>query len=74
MQYILDSKGEKTGVFIPIKEWEKIQGLLKKVDEQNMKGQEEQVLKGVQEAVNEVNQYKAGKTELKSLDQFLDEL
>ena len=33
LQYIKDSNGQTTGVFIPIKEWEKLKSKYKDIDE-----------------------------------------
>jgi len=33
LQYITDSNGQTTGVFIPIKEWEKLKSKYKDIDE-----------------------------------------
>lgn len=74
IQYILNSEGEKTGVVIPIKEWEQIKTILQRLNREDIDSHEEQFLKGLQEAVHEVNDYKAGKAELKNFDELLNEL
>ena len=74
IQYLWNNKGEKTGVVLPIEEWEKIKTLLEKLNKENLKPKEAICLEGLQEAIEEVNDYKAGKTELKNLDELLNEL
>ena len=74
IQYILNDKGEKTGVVLSIEEWEKIKSLLEKLNRENLNSEEENFLEGLKKAVDEVNDYKAGKTELKDLDELLNEL
>jgi CheY-specific phosphatase CheX len=74
IQYILNSEGEKTGVVIPIEEWEQIKKLLQELNNEDINSRDEHFLKGLQKAVQEVNNYKTGNTELKNLDELLNEL
>ena len=75
VQYISDHKGRHTGVYIPIKEWEK---LTKRydlpVDEDDEPLTKEQLLADVKEALEEVKLYKQGKIQLQSFDDFINEL
>lgn len=76
VQYISDRKGRHTGVYIPIKEWEKIKKRydlpIEEEDEQPLTKQ--QLLADVKEALEEVKLYKQGKVQLQSARDFLDEL
>lgn len=72
VQYISDHKGRHTGVYIPIKEWEK---LTKRydlpVDEDDEPAlTKEQLIADVKEA----KLYEQGKIQLQSFDDFLNEL
>ncbi|MEX0811767.1 MAG: hypothetical protein WD048_06095 [Chitinophagales bacterium] len=68
IKYIIDQKGRKTAVQIPIGDWE---NLLKGYKE----FQDYKALKNeLSEAINEINNYESGKKEPKTLKQFLDEL
>ena len=75
VQYISDHKGRHTGVYIPIKEWEK---LTKRydlpVDEDDEPLTKEQLLADVKEALEEIKLYKQGKIQLQSFDDFINEL
>lgn len=74
IQYILNHEGKKTGVVIPIEEWEEIKKLLQSLNKEDIESQDQHLLKGLQEAIAEVNEYKAGKAELRDLDELLNEL
>jgi len=77
LQYLTDSKGKYTGVFIPIKDWEAIKDKLKGVDieELNMeKASTDKLLAGVKDALDEVKNYTLGKVKLQTAEDFLDEL
>ena len=68
LQYVTNSKGKTTSVQVPLSEWEKLLGKLKKY---------EQVLKmksGLQEAFAEVEAMKKSKAKKQTLKEFLDEL
>jgi hypothetical protein len=76
IQYITDYKGDTTGIFIPIQDWEyltkRYQGLEDVVYEKEPT--KEEILEGLKEAINEVKLHKKGKIKLKSLDELLNEL
>ena len=68
VKYLTDKKGKRTAVQVPYEDWkhltqenEKLKQLLK-------------VRSDLQEAFQEVEDYKNGKVQLKTLDQLLDEL
>jgi len=67
VSYVSDIQGNQTAVIIGIAEWEK---LLKK--QKRMKAKLD-VLTGLQEAANEVNEIKKGKLKKKTLRDFLIE-
>ena len=76
VQYISDHKGRRTGVFIPIKEWEKIAKRydLPTEEDDEPKLTKEQLIVDVKEALEEVKLYKQGKIQLQSVRDFLNEL
>lgn len=76
VQYISDHKGKHTGVYIPIKEWEKItkQYDLPTEDDDEPALTKEQLIADVKEALEEVKLYKQGKIQLQSFDDFINEL
>jgi hypothetical protein len=68
VKYLTDKKGKRTAVQIPYEDW-------KRLTEENKKLK--QILKiksDLQEAFQEVEDYRKGKIQLKTLDQLLDEL
>ena len=76
LQYISDSKGHHTGVFIPIDDWNKIKeqldksGIINDVQEPS----KDYVLKGLEDALEEVKKYENGEVRLNSARDLLDEL
>ena len=76
VQYVSDHKGRRTGVFIPVKEWEKIAKSydLPTGEDDEPELTKEQLIADVKEALEEVKLYKQGKIQLQSLDNFLNEL
>jgi PHD/YefM family antitoxin component YafN of YafNO toxin-antitoxin module len=75
LQIIQGNKGKPAGVFIPMSDWE-----IMKAEYTNLSLWEQpeptkaSVLKGIQEAVEEVKLIKAGKLKGKSLKELLNEL
>ncbi len=68
VKYLTDKKGKRTAVQIPYEDW-------KRLTEENKKlKQLLKVKSDLQEAFQEVEDYKNGKIQLKTLDQLLDEL
>lgn len=67
IQYVTDAEGEQNAVIIPIDEWNKLQDKYRKLKNKL------DVLKGLQEAVEEVNDIKKGKKKGKTLEELLDE-
>lgn len=68
LQYLNDQEGNLKAVQIPIEEWEKLEGILKKYE------QTLQVKEDLLAAFDEVRQIRAGKIPKQSLSEFLDEL
>ncbi len=73
IQYLTDSKGQPTGVFIPIKEWEKLKRDYQLPADDDAPTTQD-VIDGIKEALEEVKLHRQGKIKLKSLDELLNEL
>ncbi|MBO0931751.1 hypothetical protein [Fibrella aquatilis] len=69
LQYLADHRGNVTGVFIPIQEWEQIRTQLRLPDESKTEHRQELI-----EAFEEMKEIKAGKRPKPALNNFLDEL
>lgn len=68
VKYLTDKKGKRTAVQIPYEDW-------KRLTKENQKLKQLLKVKAdLQEAFQEVEAYKKGKIQLKTLDQLLDEL
>ncbi|GAB4048418.1 hypothetical protein [Spirosoma litoris] len=75
IQYISDRKGKRTGVYIPIKEWEKITKRYDlPVEEEEPELTKDQLVSNIREALEEVKLAKEGKVKLKSARELLNEL
>lgn len=75
VQYISDSRGETTGVFIPIQEWEILKSKFKGLEDEELAEQsKEEILQGLQQAVEELNLVKQGKLKARNAKDLLDEL
>ena len=75
VQYISDSKGKTTGVFIPIKEWEELKAKFKELEEDKLGEQsKEDILQGLQQAVKEMNLVKKDKLKARDAKDLLNEL
>lgn len=71
LQYITDGKGHKSGVQLPIKDWEKIQ---KDLDELSRLRNKKLFLSELAEAVAEMKLIKEGKLEARDAQKLIDEL
>lgn len=71
LQYIIDKKGKKSAVQLPIKEWEEIQKELEILEQLRHK---KTFLTELTEAVEEIKQIKEGKKQVREAEDFLDEL
>lgn len=75
LQIIQDSKGNATGVFIPIKEWKEIKKQHKDLAIlENKEASKSLVLEELKEAVEELNLIEKGKLKARPIKQLLDEL
>ncbi len=82
VQYLNDSKGRPTGVFIPIREWEKLKKEYHLPAEANDQRNDDEydepttadIIAGLKEALHEVELHQQGKIQLQSARDFLNEL
>jgi len=75
LQYISDSRGKTTGVFIPIQEWEVLKFKFKGLEEEELGEQSKvEILQGLQQAVGEINLVKQGKMKARNAKDLLNEL
>jgi len=75
LQYISDNRGKTTGVFIPIQEWEGLKSKFKGLEEEELGEQSKaEILKGLQQAVEEMNLVKQGKLKARDAKDLLNEL
>ncbi|WP_128547998.1 hypothetical protein [Larkinella soli] len=77
IQYLTDNQGKKTGVFIPIKDWEALKKqyhLSETPEEEYREPTKEEILQGLKSAMEEVKLHQEGKIKLKSARDFLNEL
>jgi len=70
IQYITDKKGHKSGVQLPMKDWEQIQ---KDLDELKHLRNKKLFLTELAEAVEEMRQIKEGKKTASNAEDFLNE-
>ncbi|MBW6480145.1 MAG: hypothetical protein K0B37_12020 [Bacteroidales bacterium] len=71
IQYITDKKGHKSGVQLPMKDWEQIQ---KDLDELERLRNKKLFLTELAEAVEEMRQIKDGKKTARNAEDFINEL
>ena len=71
IQYITDKKGHKSGVQLPMKDWEQIQ---KDLDELERLRNKKLFLTELAEAVEEMRQIKEGKKTASNAEDFINEL
>lgn len=71
LQYIIDKKGHKSAVQLPINDWQQIQKELKEL--KKLRGKKS-LLADLKESVAEVVLAKQGKIKLQSAKDFLNEL
>ncbi len=67
INYIIDKEGKHSAVVVPIKQWKNF------LDKFSKMKKKLEILTGLEDAVDEVNQMKKGKKQPKSLADFLDE-
>lgn len=71
IQYITDGRGHKSGVQLPIQDWEKIQKDLEELERLRNK---KLFLSELAEAVEEMKLIKEGKVQARNAEDFLNEL
>jgi hypothetical protein len=71
LQYITDTKGRKSAVQLPMKEWKQIQKDLGELERLRNK---KQFMAELAEAVEEMKQIKEGKSPARNAEDFLNEL
>lgn len=71
LQYITDTKGHKSAVQLPMKDWEQIQKDLEELDRLRNK---KLFMTELAEAVEEMKQIKEGKKQARNAEDFLNEL
>lgn len=71
LQYIIDIRGHKSAVQLPIRDWQQIQKELKELEKLRKK---KAFLVDLKDAVEEVKLAKLGKIKLQSAKDFLNEL
>lgn len=71
IQYITDKKGHKSGVQLPMKDWEQIQ---KDLDELERLRNKKLFMTELAEAVEEIRQIKEGKKTARNVEDFINEL
>jgi hypothetical protein len=71
IQYITDTKGHKSAVQLPMKEWEQIQ---KELGELERLRNKKLFMTELAEAVEEMKQIKEGKKQARNAEDFLNEL
>lgn len=75
LQVIQDSKGEATGVYIPINEWEELKRLYRDLEAlEYEEPTKEQVLQELKEAVHELQLIEQGKLKARPAKELLNEL
>lgn len=75
LQYISDNKGKVTGVYIPIQEWEGLKSKFEGLEEAEIaEPSKEEILHGLQQAVEEMNLIKKGKLKARDARDLLNEL
>ena len=73
-QYTFDAAGKPVGVFVPINEWEKLTGELKRNSTKKRNATTSKVLAGIEKGMKEIRQIEKGKLKSIPLKQLLDAL
>lgn len=71
LQYIIDNKGHKSAVQLPIKDWKQIQ---KELEELERLRNKKLFMTELAEAVEEMKQIKEGKIKARNVEDFVNEL
>jgi hypothetical protein len=67
LKYIVDDKGHKTSVLVPVKTWDELNDKYKKLNKKLS------ILTGIQQGVTEVKEHKSKGKSLQTLSDFLSE-
>ena len=67
LKYLVDGKGHKTNVLVPVKTWDDLNGQVEKLNKKLS------ILTGIQEGIAEVKNARAKGKPLQSLSDFLSE-
>ncbi len=67
IQYIIDEKGQKTSVLVPIKKWEELNEDIRRIKNKL------RILTGIEKGLNEVKNARKSRKELQTLKDFLNE-
>lgn len=67
LKYIIDYKGHKTSVLVPLKAWDDLNEKYKKLNKKL------EILTGIQEGINEVKENRSKNKSLQTLSDFLSE-
>ena len=67
LKYLIDEKGHKTNVLVPVKTWDELNGQVEKLNKKLS------ILTGIQEGIAEVKNARAKGKTLQSLSDFLSE-
>ncbi|MES2110740.1 MAG: hypothetical protein V4577_18425 [Bacteroidota bacterium] len=67
VKYLIDEKGHKTNVLVPVKTWDDLNGQVEKLNKKLS------ILTGIQEGIAEVKNARAKGKTLQSLSDFLSE-
>ena len=71
VQYVADHTGKPTGVFIPIKEWEKLKKII--INPQEKEPNKNEILSGIRKSLEEVELHLKGKIKLQNAKDFINE-
>ena len=75
LQVIENEKGKPSGVFIPIKQWNRLKKQFKELAIlENEESSKEQILSEIRESIIELNLIKEGKLKSRPVKDLLDEL
>jgi hypothetical protein len=74
IQYISDSKGKTSGVYIPIQEWNRLKRKYTILNRLESENEDLKILNDLRDAVNDINLINQGKLKAKTFNEFLDEL
>ena len=75
VQYISDYRGNTTGVFIPIQEWEGLKSKFKGLAEVELAQQSrDDILDNIKKGLEELKQIEKGELKTRPAKEFIDEL